>query len=289
MRSGNGLSPAASLGAERVIAERPTLKADQAEMIRRLLTDPGRISVVIGEAGTGKTYAIVAAAEAWAREGVQLGAAAPTWRAANVMRADGLAAQSTASLLAELDRAGSGEGLERGSVLLVDEAGMVDSASLARLIDHADAAQARLILVGDYEQLSEIESGGLFRAIAEREDPITLDEVIRHRFDVEREGAKRIREGEGKLAPPWQPNRRLATGRTLTSGSFVARWVGPTIPSDEPTWPSSSSTCLLPDDEDGDRSTEVRDTFRIFGDPKPSKSRPQAMPEEGLEPPTRGL
>jgi conjugative relaxase-like TrwC/TraI family protein len=200
MRSGDGSSPAASLGAERVIAERPSLKADQVEMIRRLLTDPGRISVVIGEAGTGKTYAIVAAAEAWAREGVGLRAAAPTWRAANVMRAEGLAAQSTASLLAELDRAGSGEGLERNSVLLVDEAGMVDSPSVARLIDHADAAQAKLVLVGDYEQLSEIESGGLFRAIAERGDPITLDEVIRHRFDVEREGAKRIREGEGEQA-----------------------------------------------------------------------------------------
>ncbi len=200
MRSGDGSSASASLGAERVIAERPTLKADQAEMIRRLLTDPGRISVVIGEAGTGKTYAIVAAAEAWAREGVALRAAAPTWRAANVMRAEGLAAQSTASLLAELDRAGSRDGLERGSVLLVDEAGMVDSASVARLIDHADAAQAKLVLVGDYEQLSEIESGGLFRAIAERGDPITLDEVIRHRFDVEREGAKRIRDGEGEKA-----------------------------------------------------------------------------------------
>jgi AAA domain-containing protein len=48
--------------------------------------------------------------------------------------------------------------------------------------------------------LSEIESGGLFRAIAERGDPITLDEVIRHRFDAEREGAKRIREGEGEQA-----------------------------------------------------------------------------------------
>jgi conjugative relaxase-like TrwC/TraI family protein len=197
---GGGSSASASLGAERVIAERPGLKADQREMIRQLLTEPGRISVVIGEAGTGKTYAIVAAAQAWAREGVALCAAAPTWRAANVMRAEGLAAQSTASLLAELDRAEVGEGLGRRSVLLVDEAGMVDSASLARLIDHADTAQARLVLVGDYEQLSEIEAGGLFRAIAERGDPITLDEVIRHRFDVEREGAKRIREGCGEQA-----------------------------------------------------------------------------------------
>jgi ATP-dependent exoDNAse (exonuclease V) alpha subunit len=77
---------------------------------------------------------------------------------------------------------------------------MVDSATLARLIDHADRAQAKLVLVGDYEQLSEIKAGGLFRAIAERGDPITLDEVIRYRFEVEREGAKRIREGEGERA-----------------------------------------------------------------------------------------
>jgi conjugative relaxase-like TrwC/TraI family protein len=201
MRSEGGeSSPSASLGAERVIGERPSLKADQAEMIRRLLTDPGRVSVVIGEAGTGKTYAIVAAAEAWAREGVALRAAAPTWRAANVMRAEGLAAQSTASLLAELDRAGRGEGLEWGSVLLVDEAGMVDSATLARLIDHAERAGVKLVLVGDYEQLSEIEAGGLFRAIAERGEMITLDEVIRHRYEVEQEGAKAIREGEGDRA-----------------------------------------------------------------------------------------
>jgi ATP-dependent exoDNAse (exonuclease V) alpha subunit len=109
-QQGEDSSPSASLGAERVIAGRLTLKDDQREMIRRLLTDLGRISVVIGEAGTGKTYAIVAAAQAWAREGVQLRAAAPTWRAANVMRAEGLAAQSTASLLAEPDRAGVGEG-----------------------------------------------------------------------------------------------------------------------------------------------------------------------------------
>jgi hypothetical protein len=42
--------------AERVIAARPTLKPDQAEMVRRLLCDGDGFSIVIGEAGTGKTY-----------------------------------------------------------------------------------------------------------------------------------------------------------------------------------------------------------------------------------------
>jgi ATP-dependent exoDNAse (exonuclease V) alpha subunit len=165
-----GPRPAGELAAGRVIGARPTLKPDQREMVRRLLTDSGGVAVVIGEAGTGKTYAIVAAAEGWAQAGIELRAAAPTWRAANVMRSEGLPAVSIAKLLSQLDRAehDGGKGLPQGSVLLIDEAGMVDSATLARLISHAERAEAKLVLVGDPEQLSEIEAGGLFRALAER-------------------------------------------------------------------------------------------------------------------------
>ncbi|HWM55523.1 MAG TPA: MobF family relaxase [Solirubrobacterales bacterium] len=194
-----GPTPAGELIAARVIHTRPTLKDDQREMVRRLLINPEGIAVVIGEAGSGKTFAVVAAAEGWAEAGIELRAAAPTWRAANVMRAEGLPASSIASLLLALDRAEheGKEGLPHGSVLLVDEAGMVDSATLARLVSHAERAQAKLVLVGDPEQLGEIEAGGLFRALAERTDPIQLDEVIRHRHELDRVAAKQIREGEG--------------------------------------------------------------------------------------------
>jgi conjugative relaxase-like TrwC/TraI family protein len=197
-----GPTPAGELIAARVIGARPTLKDDQREMVRRLLASGEGVAVVIGEAGSGKTFAIVAAAEGWGQAGVELRAAAPTWRAANVMRAEGLPAQSIASLLLQLDRAehqGS-EGLPRESVLLIDEAGMVDSATLARLISHVERAQAKLVLVGDPEQLGEIEAGGLFRALAERGEAIHLDEVIRHRHELDRDAAKRIREGKGREA-----------------------------------------------------------------------------------------
>jgi conjugative relaxase-like TrwC/TraI family protein len=197
-----GPNAAGELIAARIIHARPTLKDDQREMIRRLLTNPEGVAVVIGEAGSGKTFAIVAAAEGWAQAGIDLHAAAPTWRAANVMRAEGLPASSIASLLLQLDRAENegGEGLPRESVLLIDEAGMVDSATLARLVSHAERAQAKLVLVGDPEQFGEIESGGMFRAFVERVDPIHLDEVIRHRHELDRDAAKRIREGEGREA-----------------------------------------------------------------------------------------
>ena len=197
-----GPTPAGELIAARAIHARPTLKDDQREMVRRLLGERDGLSIVIGEAGSGKSFAIVAAAEGWARAGIELRAAAPTWRAANVLRCEGLPATSVASLLGELDRAAQdgGEAMPRGSVLLIDEAGMVDSATLARLISHAEAAEAKLVLLGDPEQLQEIEAGGLFRALAERSDPIYLDEVIRHRHDLDREAAKRIRDGHGAEA-----------------------------------------------------------------------------------------
>jgi conjugative relaxase-like TrwC/TraI family protein len=186
----------------RVIAERPSIKPDQRAMVERLLSGGEGLVVVIGEAGAGKTYALAAAARGWSEAGVRLRAAAPTWRAANVLRAEGLDATSVASLLAEFQRAeqAGDDPLPRGSVLVVDEAGMVDSRNLARLIHHAQAAEAKLALIGDPAQLGEIEAGGLFAAIASRTEPAVLDEVIRHGHELEREGAKLIREGQGREA-----------------------------------------------------------------------------------------
>ena len=171
-------------------------------MVKRLLSDREGLAVVIGEAGTGKSYAILAAARGWSEAGIDLQVAAPTWRAANVLRAEGLRATSVASLLGELERAEQAENAcwASGSVLLIDEAGMVDTATLARLVHHAEEANAKLVLVGDPEQLGEIEAGGLFRALAERTDPIHLDEVIRHEHELDREAARLIREGEGAEA-----------------------------------------------------------------------------------------
>jgi conjugative relaxase-like TrwC/TraI family protein len=186
----------------RVLARRPSVKPDQEAMVRRLLTGDEGLAVVVGEAGSGKTYALSAAARGWSAQGSGLRVAAPTWRAANVLRSEGLNATSVARLLAELDRgsAAGRQALARGSVLVVDEAGMVDSRAMARLVAHAHEAEAKLVLIGDPAQLGEIEAGGLFASIVARSEPIVLDEVIRHRHELEREAAKMVREGEGREA-----------------------------------------------------------------------------------------
>lgn len=198
MAGGGDHAVVAEITASRVFASRSTIKSDQRAMVERLTTGGEQLVVVVGEAGTGKTFATVAAAEAWAAADVRLRVAAPTWRAANVLRSEGLDAMSVARLLVQLDD--GRRPLKRGSVLLIDEAGMVDSATLARLIDHAHRADAKLVLVGDPAQLGEIEAGGLFAGVVSRTDPVVLDEVIRHEHDLDREGARRIREGKGAEA-----------------------------------------------------------------------------------------
>jgi hypothetical protein len=81
--------------------------------------------------------------------------------------------------------------------LVVDEAAMVGTRSIARLLEHTEAAQGKLVLVGDYRQLPELEAGGLFRALAERTHPIELSEVRRQLHALDRENVERIRQGRG--------------------------------------------------------------------------------------------
>jgi hypothetical protein len=60
------------------------------------------------------------------------------------------------------------------TVLVVDEAGMLGTRDLARLLDYATSAGAKVVLVGDHHQLPEIDAGGVFRALVARTDPVRL-------------------------------------------------------------------------------------------------------------------
>ena len=85
-----------------VIERRPSIGADQAEMVRRMLTDGDGIALVVGRPGTGKTYALNGAAEGWASAGLQIRGAAPTRAAAAELEAAaGIPTVSVSALLGE--------------------------------------------------------------------------------------------------------------------------------------------------------------------------------------------
>jgi ATP-dependent exoDNAse (exonuclease V) alpha subunit len=96
-------------------------------------------------------------------------------------------------LLADLDR--GHERLDARTVLVVDEAGMVGSRNLARLLEHTHQAQAKVVLVGDDRQLAPIDAGGGFRALRLRLGASELTENRRQQQAWEREALDLVRSG----------------------------------------------------------------------------------------------
>ncbi|MCW2953150.1 MAG: Ti-type conjugative transfer relaxase TraA [Conexibacter sp.] len=169
-------------------------------MVARLLHDGDAIAVVVGRAGTGKTYALDAARQGRQAEGYQVIGAALARRAALELRdGAGIDATSLHALLADL-RDRPDELLSRPTVIVIDEAGMVGTRQLAELTAHAKQHDAKLVLVGDPRQLPEIDAGGSFRALSMRGDPIVLSDNRRQHQRWEREALEHLRSGHAEQA-----------------------------------------------------------------------------------------
>lgn len=171
------------------------LSAEQRDAFDHITGREG-LAAVVGYAGTGKSAMLGVAREAWEREGYTVrGAALSGIAAENLEGGSGIQSRTIASL-----EHAWGQGREQlgpRDVLVVDEAGMIGSRQMERVLSHARDAGAKVVLVGDSEQLQAIEAGAAFRSITERHGAAEITEV------------RRQREGWQKEA-----TRQLATGRT---------------------------------------------------------------------------
>jgi conjugative relaxase-like TrwC/TraI family protein len=162
-RSTEGAGVVAGEHVRGALAARQGLDADQQAMVRQVTGDGAGISLVIGYAGAGKTYATGAAVDAFHRGGFQVICTAPTGAAARELeRETKLPAPTLDALLGQLDR--RDERLDRHTVVVVDEAAMVGTRKLARFLDYADRAGSKVVMIGDDRQLASIDTGGAFRA-----------------------------------------------------------------------------------------------------------------------------
>src|SRR5215216_4487004 len=163
-------------------------------MVRDLCQGGHGVAVVVGRAGTGKTFALGIARHAWQLDGYRLLAAAPTGIATMSLQGEGFEDVATCDrLLTDLDL--GREQLDARTVLVVDEAGMVGSRKLGRLLEHAQQRQAKVVLVGDDRQLAAIDAGGGFRALRLRLGASELTENRRQHQAWEREALDLIRSG----------------------------------------------------------------------------------------------
>ena len=160
------------------------------------ITDAKDLALVVGYAGTGKSAMLGVAREAWEAQGYQVRGAALSGIAAESLEGgSGISSRTIASL--EHGWAQGRDVRTARDVLVIDEAGMIGSRQMERVLSAADAAGAKVVLVGDAEQLQAIEAGAAFRALTERHGAAEITEIRRQREDWQREAT-----------------RELATGRT---------------------------------------------------------------------------
>jgi conjugative relaxase-like TrwC/TraI family protein len=147
-----------------VLDRHRTAGQDQAAMVRDLTQGGAGVAVVVGRAGSGKTWALGLAREAFELDGYQALGTAPTGIATVGLAEEGFTdARTIDRLLLDLGR-GRTE-LDDRTVLVVDEAAMVGTRKLVPLLGYAERAGAKVVLVGDDRQFASIAAAGGFRAL----------------------------------------------------------------------------------------------------------------------------
>ncbi|MCL2420187.1 MAG: relaxase domain-containing protein, partial [Conexibacteraceae bacterium] len=170
------------------------LNEDQEIAVRTLAESGNGVDTVQALAGTGKTTMLRVVANAYRDAGYEVAGVAPTARAARELRdAAGIPAGTIHALTGEADRRG---GLARGVVLMIDEAGMAPTRITARLFEHAQRAGAKIIAVGDAGQLTSVEAGGWFAALAGDHGGAKLLQVMRQRDPAERAALAALHDGD---------------------------------------------------------------------------------------------
>ncbi|WP_316179832.1 MULTISPECIES: Ti-type conjugative transfer relaxase TraA [unclassified Bradyrhizobium] len=161
------------------------LSAEQANALAQV-TDGRDLRVVVGHAGTGKSAMLGVAREVWKAAGYEVrGVALSGIAAENLESGSGISSRTIASM--EHGWGQRRDLLTSRDVLVIDEAGLVGTRQLERVLSHAAEAGAKVVLVGDPQQLQAIEAGAAFRSIHERHGGAEIGEVRRQREDWQRD------------------------------------------------------------------------------------------------------
>ncbi|TAZ06255.1 Ti-type conjugative transfer relaxase TraA (plasmid) [Rhizobium ruizarguesonis] len=202
------------------------LSAEQRQAIEHV-TGPAQIAVVIGFAGAGKSTMLAAARQAWEAQGYRVHGAALAGKAAEGLEeSSGISSRTLASW--EYSWQADRSRLNARDVFVIDEGGMVASRQLAHFVDEVKRAGAKLVLVGDHEQLQAIGAGAPFRAIAEAVGHAQLSEVRRQKADWQKQASIDFashRTAAGLAAYAARENLHLKTDRAETLKAIIADYV----------------------------------------------------------------
>ena len=176
-----------------------------------------QLVVIVGPAGAGKTRMLDTAVYALQDRGRPVIGVAPTARGADVLHWEAnLDADTVARLIWDFDNPGPDSiaaGLPDGTTLIVDEAGMLNTADLHRLVEHVDRHRWRLVLVGDPYQLAPVGRGGMFTELCDSVRAIELDKLHRFTEPWEASASLALRRGDSRSLDVYEAFDRIRAGR----------------------------------------------------------------------------
>ncbi len=189
-------------------------------------TGASGLALIDGQAGTGKSYTVNAIRQTYIDAGYRVIGLAPTNALAEDMRSSGFT--HAATIHSELFRLNSGRtSWDNRTLVILDEAAMVDTKLMAQVTGYAHAAGAKLVMVGDDRQLSSIDRGGMFGVLKDREGAAELAEVRRQNKNDDRRAAELMASGnfhtalgmyDAKGAIHWERHQDAARA------ALVAQW-----------------------------------------------------------------
>jgi Ti-type conjugative transfer relaxase TraA len=201
------------------------LGPEQRAALAHITRDRG-LAIVVGYAGTGKSAMLGVARDAWEGAGLNVrGAALSGIAAEGLENGSGIASRTIASL--EHGWAQGRDLLGPRDVLVIDEAGMVGTRQMERVFSHAADAGAKVVLVGDPQQLQAIEAGAAFRAIHERHGGAEITEVRRQHENWQRAATRELATGRTGDAIGAYADRDMvhtADTRAAARGELIERW-----------------------------------------------------------------
>ena len=211
----------------------PDLSADQVEVVRGVLSSAGDVNVIVGPAGTGKTATMRVLTKAWqANGGSVIGLALSQTAASELAAATGGRAENIAKLLYETGRRKPDRyprhaakwTLQRGQLVIMDEAGMTDRRSMVAVTRLCQLAGAKLVLVGDHAQLESPEARGSMRLMASQADTFELGRVHRFVEQWERDASLRLRAGDPAALEEYAARGRIYGGTPAENEQRAVRF-----------------------------------------------------------------